>query len=220
MFVTTPGSSPDPGYRLTRDVAERIARNWWVLLVNGLALIVAGFLIFSIDWSVRSLATFIGAVFIVQGVMYALTSGIDERVRRANVVTGLFSVATGVLIIVWPKPGIVAVAIILGAWLIVGGSLMVAGALSARRFLPNWYLFLILGLLEIPLGVLALADPGSTLAALITVAGIWGVVVGVMSVISAFELKRLPHDVDKAFTAPASEPAAPERRFTATKTPA
>ena len=67
-------------------------------------LIVAGILIFSIDWTVRSLATFIGAVFNVQGVAYALTSCIDARVRQANVLTGLLSIAAGILIIVWPSP--------------------------------------------------------------------------------------------------------------------
>src|SRR3954452_11899596 len=103
MF-TAPGTTPF-GYTLTRDAAKQIARNWWVLLLNGALLVVAGFLIFSIDWTVRELATFIGALFIVQGVAEALTTGIGARVRRANVITGLLSVATGVLIIVWPEPG-------------------------------------------------------------------------------------------------------------------
>jgi len=35
-----------------------------------------------------------------------LTTGIDQRVRRANVVDGLVSMAAGVLIIVWPAPGV------------------------------------------------------------------------------------------------------------------
>ena len=63
MFVA-PGTMPDFGQKLTREAAERVAANWWRLLVNGLALIVAGVLIFSINWSIRSLATFIGALFI------------------------------------------------------------------------------------------------------------------------------------------------------------
>jgi uncharacterized membrane protein HdeD (DUF308 family) len=198
MFVA-PGTTPSIGYTLTRDVAEKVARNWWLLLLNGLLLVVAGFLIFSIDWTVRSLATFIGAVFIVQGIVYALTTGIDDRVRVANVVTGLLSIATGILIIVWPSPGLVAVGIILGAWLIVGGTITITGAFAARGVLANWWLLLLLGLLEIPLGVLALANPGATLAALVTVGGIWAVAVGVMRIVLSFEIKRLPDYVDEDF---------------------
>jgi len=201
MFVA-PGTVPVFGQKLTREAAERVASNWWRLLLNGVALIVAGVLIFSISWSIRSLATFIGVLFIVQGVTYALTTGIDARARRANVVTGLLSIAAGIVIIAWPGPGVVALAIFLGAWLIVIGTLTISGAFAARRFLSDWWLLLITGLLEIPLGVLALANPGATLAALITVGGIWAVAIGVMRIVLAFEVKRLPDEVGKAWTAP------------------
>jgi uncharacterized membrane protein HdeD (DUF308 family) len=201
MFVA-PGTAPDFGQKLTRDAAERVAGNWWRLLLNGLALIVAGVLIFSINWSIRSLATFIAVLFIVQGVTYALTTGIDARVRQANVLTGLLSILAGIVVIAWPGPGIVALAIFLGAWLIVIGALTISGAFAARRVLPDWWLLLITGLLEIPLGVLALADPGATLAALITVGGLWGVAVGVTRIVLAFEIKRLPDEVDKAWAGP------------------
>jgi uncharacterized membrane protein HdeD (DUF308 family) len=207
MFAA-PGTVPGFGYKLTREAAQQIASNWWVLLLNGALLVVAGFLIFSIDWTIRSLATFIGVLFIVQGVADALTTGIDARVRRVNVVTGLLSIATGILIIVWPGPGLLALAIVLGAWLIVAGTIAITGAFAARRILPNWWMLLILGLLEIALGVLALANPGATLAALITVAGIWAVAIGVMRIVLGFEVKRLPDDVDQAW-APASNHRAP-----------
>jgi len=197
MFITS-GSTSDIGRKLTRTAAEQVARNWSVLLIDGALLVIAGILIFSIDWTISELATFIGALFIVQGVVDALATGIEARVRRANVVAGLLSIATGIAIIAWPAPGVLAVAIFLGAWLIVSGTLGITGAFAARRLLPDWWLFLILGVLEIPLGVLALAAPGATLAALITVAGIWAVVIGVMRIVIAFELKRLPKDVDEA----------------------
>jgi uncharacterized membrane protein HdeD (DUF308 family) len=201
MFVA-PGTVPDFAHKFSRDAAERVSRNWSLLLLNGLLLIVAGILIFSIDWSVRSLATFIGALFIFEGLAMALTTGIDARVRQTNVLTGLLSIAAGVAIIVWPAPGIVAVAIFLGAWLIVVGTITISSSLAARHFLPDWWLLLILGLVEVPLGVLALADPGATLAAIVTVGGIWAVAVGVMRVILSFEVKSLPKRVDRAFSEP------------------
>jgi uncharacterized membrane protein HdeD (DUF308 family) len=207
MFAI-PGLESGIGRKLTRDAAQQLARNWWVLLLNGATLVVAGVLIFSIDWTIRDLATFIGALFIFQGLAEALTSGIDARVRRANVLSGLLSIAAGIVIIAWPKPGLLAVAIILGAWLIVSGSIAITGAFAVRRFMPQWWLMLILGLLEVPLGLLALADPGATLAAIITVAGIWGVAIGIMRIVLAFELKRLPKDLDEAWAEPATDASA------------
>ena len=196
MF-TTPGSRDSFGRRLTRELAERVARNWWVLLVDGLLLLLAGVLIFSIDWSVRSLSIFIGALFIMQGISTALVRGLDRTAQRTNIVAGLASIAAGIAIVVWPSPGLQAIGIVLGAWLIVMGTVTITGAFAGREVIPDWWLWLITGLLEVPLGVIALADPGATLAALITVAGIWAIAVGTMHVVLAFELKGLPDRIDE-----------------------
>jgi uncharacterized membrane protein HdeD (DUF308 family) len=196
MYVT-PASFDSFGHKLTRDAAERLSRNWTTLLLNGLVLIVAGVLIFSIDWSVRSLSTFIGALFIFEGIYAMLVAGIDNR--AANVVTGLLSAAAGVVIIAWPSPSLIVLGIFLGSWLIVVGTLTISGAFAARKVVPDWWLLLLLGLAEVPLGVLALADPGATLAALITVGGIWAVAIGAMRIVLAFQLRNLPKDVDAAY---------------------
>ena len=196
MFVT-PASFTSFGHRLTHDAAERLARNWTTVLFNGVVLTIAGVLIFSIDWSVGSLSTFIGALFIFEGVWAMLTVGIDNRI--ANLVTGILSAAAGVAIIVWPSPSLIVLGIFLGSWLIVLGTITISGAFAARRVLSDWWLLLLLGLAEVPLGVLALANPGATLAAIITVGGLWAAVIGVMRIVFAFELRRLPKDVDEAF---------------------
>jgi uncharacterized membrane protein HdeD (DUF308 family) len=212
MFVT-PASFDSFGHQLTRDAAERLSRNWTTLLLNGLVLIVAGVLIFSIDWSVRSLSTFIGALFVFEGFWAMLTAGIDNR--AANFVTGLLSVAAGVVIIAWPSPSLIVLGIFLGSWLIVIGTVTISGAFAARKVLPDWWLLLLLGLVEVPLGVLALADPGATLAALITVGGIWAVAIGAMRIVLAFQLRDLPNEVDQAYAQKANNGAAagspPER---------
>jgi uncharacterized membrane protein HdeD (DUF308 family) len=196
MYVT-PASFDSFGQRLTRDAAERLARNWTTVLFNGLVLLVAGVLIWSIDWSVRSLSTFIGALFIFEGIWAMLTSGIDNR--AANIITGILSVIAGLVIITWPSPSLIVLGIFLGSWLIVVGTLSITGAFAARKVLPDWWLLLVLGLAEVSLGVLALADPGATLAALITVGGIWAVVIGAMRIVLAFQLRSLPKDVDAAY---------------------
>ena len=216
MFVT-PASFDSLGRQLTRDMAERLSRNWTTVLLNGLVLIVAGVLIFSIDWSVRSLSTFIGALFIFEGVYAMLAAGIANR--AANVVAGLLSVAAGVVIIAWPSPSLIVLGIFLGSWLIVIGTMTITAAFAARNVLPNWWLLLLLGLAEVPLGVLALADPGATLAAIVTVGGIYAVAIGTMRVVFAFDLRRLPKDLDEAFAQPTKNGTAaglpPDRHATA-----
>src|SRR3954453_12808583 len=129
-----------------------------------------------------------------------LTAGISAR--AANFVTGLLSLAAGIAIIAWPDPSLLVLGIFLGSWLIVVGTISISGALAARLLLPDWWLLLLLGVSEVVLGVLALAAPGATLAALITVGGIWAIAIGAMRVVLAFQVKRLPSEVDEAWTEP------------------
>jgi uncharacterized membrane protein HdeD (DUF308 family) len=79
------------------------------------------------------------------------------------------------------------------------GTIAISGAFAARRIIPDWWLLLLLGLAEVALGVLALANPGATLAAIITVGGIWAVAIGVMRIVLSFQVKRLPDEVDQAW---------------------
>jgi hypothetical protein len=79
MFLT-PASFDSFGHQLTRDAAERLARNCTTLLLNGLVLVIVGVLIFSIDWNVRGLSTFIGALFIFEGLWLP-----KFRIRRPSV---------------------------------------------------------------------------------------------------------------------------------------
>jgi uncharacterized membrane protein HdeD (DUF308 family) len=45
---------------MTRATAGLLARTWWVGLLSGLIAIVFGILILTIDWTVESLAIFVG----------------------------------------------------------------------------------------------------------------------------------------------------------------
>ena len=99
-------------------------------------------------------------------------------------------------------------AVFLGAWLIVMGTISITGSFAMRHIVPDWWMLLVIGLLEVPLGVLALADPGATLAALVAVGGIWAVAVGVSRVALSFQIKDLPNEVDQAWSEPAQNGSA------------
>ena len=136
------------------DEAEEVAKTWWIFLVGGLVSLVFGALILAVDWGVDSLAAFIGALFIIEGVAWAVT-----------VFIGIFVVVSGVIHIV--------------------------GAI-VNRHAPNWWLVLILGLIEVPIGIWAMRRPGLTLAVIVTLAGAWAIVTGIWQIVIAFDVRSLP----------------------------
>ena len=171
--------------------AESLAATWWVYLLAGIVSLVFGAVILSVDWGIDSLAAFIGVLFILQGLAWLTMKPLDDGDRRTNVVAGLLGAGAGLALLVWPDKGLYLVAVFVGVWIVVSGVIHVVGAI-VNRHAPHWWLVLVLGLVEIPIGIWALRRPGMTLAILITLVGIWAIVTGVWQCMIAFELRKLP----------------------------
>jgi uncharacterized membrane protein HdeD (DUF308 family) len=177
-----------PGF--DRAEAEGVARYWPFLLLGGLISIVFGALILTIDWSVDSLATFIGVLYILQGVSLALTRPLDGSGRGANLLAGALAAAAGIALIAWPDKGLVVVGVFVGVFIVSYGLLHIVGSL-ANRHVPYWWLMLVLGLIEVPIGIWAMRRPGLTLAVIVTLTGAWAVVYGIWQCVMAFEVRNV-----------------------------
>jgi uncharacterized membrane protein HdeD (DUF308 family) len=173
-----------------RADAERVARYWAFLLLGGLISFLFGALILTIDWSVESLGTFIGVMYILQGLSLALTRPLDGSGRGANLAGGAFAAAAGIALIVWPDKGLVVVGVFVGIFVASYGLLHIVGSL-ANRHVPHWWLVLALGLIEVPIGIWAMRRPGLTLAVIVTLIGAWAVVYGIWQCVMAFEVRNL-----------------------------
>jgi hypothetical protein len=182
------------------DEAEVVAKSWWLFLFSGLVSLVFGALILSVDWSLDGLAAFVGTLFIVHGAAIAVTRPLDGGVRSTNFVAGLASIVAGIVLLSWPGRGLFTLAVFVGAWVIALGVLHVVGAF-VNRHAPFWWLVLVLGLIEVPIGIWALRRPGLTLAVIITLTGAWAIVTGVWQCLIAFEVRGLPRRLNRPRTA-------------------
>jgi len=181
----------NPPDRFDIDEAEAVARDWWLLLVTGIVSLVFGALILAIDWSVSSLAAFVGALFIIQGAAFLITRPLDGGTRSTNVIAGLLGIGAGIALLVWPDRGLYVLAVFIGIWIVVSGLLHIVGAF-VNRHAPHWWLVLVLGVIEVPIGIWAMRRPGLTLAVIVTLAGVWAIVTGIWQCLMAFEVRNLP----------------------------
>lgn len=187
-MLLNPISSKDD-FGLTE--AESLAATWWIYLVSGIVSLVFGGIILAVDWSVDGLAAFIGTLFIIEGAAFLITRPLDAGDRTSNVIAGLLAGGAGIALLVWPDRGLYTLGVFIGIFVISSGVLHVVGAF-ANRHAPSWWIVLVLGLIEIPIGIWALRRPGLTLAVVITLAGVWAIVTGVWQCLIAFELRKLP----------------------------
>jgi uncharacterized membrane protein HdeD (DUF308 family) len=171
--------------------AESLAATWWVFLLGGVISLVFGAIILSVDWSVDGLAAFVGTLFIIEGAAFLITKPLDGGDRVTNVIAGLLAAAAGIALLVWPDRGLYTLGVFVGIFIISSGVLHIVGAF-ANRHAPHWWLVLILGVIELPIGIWAMRRPGLTLAVVITLTGVWAVVTGVWQCLIAFEIRNLP----------------------------
>jgi uncharacterized membrane protein HdeD (DUF308 family) len=187
----------NPPERFDIDEAEQVAKGWWLILLTGLISLVFGALILAIDWSVASLAAFVGALFIIQGAAYLITRPLDGGTRSTNVIAGLLGIGAGIALLVWPDRGLYVLAVFVGIWILVSGLLHIVGAF-VNRHAPYWWLVLALGLIEVPIGIWAMRRPGLTLAVIVTLTGVWAIVTGIWQCLIAFEVRNLPRRLGRA----------------------
>jgi uncharacterized membrane protein HdeD (DUF308 family) len=178
------------------DEAEQVAKDWWLYLVSGLISLVFGALILSVDWSIDGLAAFVGTLFIIQGAAWAITRPLDGGRRSTNLVAGLLGIVAGIVLLAWPDRGLYTLGVFVGIWVVSSGLLHIVGAFVNRQA-PLWWLVLLLGVIEVPIGIWAMRRPGLTLAVIVTLTGAWAVVTGIWQIVIAFEVRNLPKRLNR-----------------------
>jgi len=178
---------------------DTLSRNWWVVLLRGLAAI--GFGIITFIAPAISLAAVVllwGAYAFADGVL-ALVSAIRRRGESDRwwlfLVEGLVGIAAGGLTLIWPGITAIALLYLIAAWALVTGVLEVAAAIRLRKVIAHEWLLALSGIASLGFGILLALFPGAGALAVVLWIGAYAFVFGALLVALAFRLRSLgrPH---------------------------
>lgn len=172
---------------------ETLARNWWLVLLRGIAGIIFGVLTFL--WPSLSLTVLVivfGAYAFADGFL-AIISAIRWRGETERwwliLLEGLAGVAAGVITFFWPAITALALLYIIAAWALVTGALEIAAAIRLRKIITGEWLLVLSGVASIALGVLLALFPGPGALALVLWIGAFAIVSGALLIALAFKLR-------------------------------
>jgi len=177
---------------------EAMTRSWGALAFRGAVAIAFGIVAFV--WpgpTIRVLVFLLAAFALVEGAVN-ITGGL--RVRQGwALAEGIVSVLIGIVILV-AGPGLTAIALLylVAAWAILTGIARIVAAIQLRRVLSNEWLLIASGAASLIFGVIAAIFPGAGILALLWFVAAWSIVLGVLLIVLALQLRQMAHGLSHA----------------------
>lgn len=176
------------------NVADLLARNWWLVLLRGVAAIIFGILAF-----IWPHLTLLGLIFLFGA--YTIVNGILSLMAASNapkgyprfgslIFSGILSIAAGIIAFVFPGLTAMALLILIAVWAIIDGFTEITAAIRLRKVINNEGWWIVAGIASVIFGVALLLWPGAGILALIWWIGVWAIVFGITMVGLAFRLHR------------------------------
>lgn len=172
---------------------EVMGRNWWMLLVRGIAAVLFGIAV--LVWPGIALTVLVllwGAYALVDG-GFAIVMGVQGRTHYRDwwvtVLEGVVSMIAGVVALMWPGVTAVALLYVVAAWAIITGLLEIVAAIQLRKEINGEFWLGLSGVLSVALGVLLAVYPGAGMVSLLWLFGIYAIVFGVALIILSFRVR-------------------------------
>ncbi len=192
--IETNVASPEP--------TTGVARDWWALVVRGVAAALIGVAAFvSPGITLSAVMLLFGAYALAEGVLglvYAFDS--KGKSRWLFAVEGLVGIGVGIAAFAWPGITELALLYLVAGWAICFGLVEIANAVWLGEVIENEWLLGLGGLLSLVLGVALVATAGSGALAMIRVIGAYALLFGVLEIALGLRLRSL----DKSSSRPAA----------------
>jgi uncharacterized membrane protein HdeD (DUF308 family) len=193
-------SSPDFG---PNDLRRVLAQSWWLVALRGALAVVFGLIaLFMPVVTILAIVVLFSAFMIVDG-LFSIIVAVRAAQQRERwgllALQGAVSIATGIIVFVWPELTVVAFVLLLAAWAIVSGCLLVAAA-ARVDWQHGSFWFGLAGVASVAYGALMIIAPMVGAVVLTWWLGAFALVLGVALLILAFRLRahRADHPISAA----------------------
>jgi uncharacterized membrane protein HdeD (DUF308 family) len=166
----------------SHPMLHALARNWWLLLLRGVAAIAFGVLTFF--WPGLTLLTLLflyGAFALVDGVLSlaaAIMGGVPAP-RWWLAIVGFLGLAAGILTFAWPGVTALVLLLFIAFWAIATGVMQIVGAIRLRKEIDNEWLLIFCGVVSVIFGLILLVQPQTGALALAFVIAFYAILEGI-----------------------------------------
>jgi uncharacterized membrane protein HdeD (DUF308 family) len=189
------GAAPHQPHPVLDSVVST-TRNWWLLLIAGVAWIVIAVVILRFDYgTVAAIAALFGVFSFVAAANEVMVGALSSKGWRIlHWLLAVLFVVGGFFTFFRPEDTFVGLAAVMSFYFVFRGSFDIAMALAGSRA-PGWWLLLIVGLAELAIGFWAAGSWKVSVVLLVSWVAAAALLHGVGQIASAFLVRRAGRDV-------------------------
>ena len=189
-----PAATNPPSSDQMQAMLAQVGRSWGLVLAFAILSLILG--LAAIFWPGATIVTiailfalqlFIAGIF---GIVRAFSADADTGARVLSLIIGILGVIVGFALLRSPFQSVVVMAFVIGIYWVAHGIMELVGAFSRNE---GRVLGVVVGVISIVAGFIILEYPITSLATLALVVGIWLVILGIMQIVAAFQLRNLAH---------------------------
>lgn len=177
----------------TKADARESTGGWWLLLLIGVLGVAVGIVIIAKPGNSLSALAVIAGIFVLLRGIFELAASLMRSTQNRGLVAvvGVVTAIVGVLLIRHPVQSILAIALLIGIWLIAVGVIRFVAAFEADG---NRGWGILAGVVELIAGIVLISDPNIGFATLALLAGIAFIVNGVGMFALGWSLHTVRHE--------------------------
>jgi uncharacterized membrane protein HdeD (DUF308 family) len=187
-------------------IAESASKWWWVFLITGILWIILSLVVFQFNiTSAYTTAILVGVVILIAGINEFIQIGVSSTGWKwVHGILGVLFVLFGIYSFVWPGVTFIALVEVVAWVLLFKGIFDIVLAFATMHVNRLWWLWLIMGGIELGLAFWAMDHPARSAYIVIVWVGVWAMLRGITEIILAFHARS----VHKGLSGPATPPPA------------
>ena len=183
---------------------ELFKRTTTSIILSSIAAFIIGLIMAVVpNLSLQVIGIPIGIYVIVHGITLITLNFVAHNVYVPfyGIASGILSIIVGLILVAMPNILSVIFAIALGIWIILSSVNVISIAVTVKKTVPNWSLWLLLGIIDLICGIIILFNPFASSLSIVVIGGIIIMIHSIISIIGMIMLKKNIKEVAKALEA-------------------
>ncbi len=174
--------------------------NWTPFLISGLVTLIYGILALMLSAEMlQTVMTVTGVILVVAGAVFAGVALLRKKKMvpwMMLLFEAIIMVLVGLAAIIWSYETVKLLIILIGVWVAIIGLMQLVSLIGIKGMANKWF-FVVCGVLALAFGILMILNPFQSAEFFVKLTGAIALVVGILTLMFAFTVRRMQHAIDK-----------------------